>query len=426
MPNTKPYREIIAKGNKVEVKLNLHPAQLKAWDSKKRIVAMLVGTQGGKTCFGADWLKREIEECGDGDYLVVTATYPLLEKKLEGVFLDTFRDLYNLGAYNQSKKIFQYHNSPTRILICSATNPESIESATAKAAWLDEAGQEQFRHGTWDAVLRRLSLFRGRILITTTLYEWGWLKNEIYDKWEKGDENIEVIQADSLVNPAFPKKEYYERKKSMPSWKFDLFYRGIFTKPAGLIYDAFNESACLIKRRELPFEWNRYVGMDFGTVTTAAMFYAVEPTTGNFFAYREYVAGGKSAAEHAEELKMLSQGERITKIVGGAKVEAAWRESFTNAGWRVLEPAIKDVEVGIDKVYAFHKANKLFVFDDLEEYIRQKQSYSRKIDSDNQPIPNTIQDKERYHLMDAERYIISEFNALSTMSSDKIMVRSFG
>src|SRR5262245_63080665 len=60
---------------------HFHPGQQLAWDSRKRFVLVLAGTQGGKTSFGPLWLNREIQEKGPGDYMVVTPTFPLLNLK---------------------------------------------------------------------------------------------------------------------------------------------------------------------------------------------------------------------------------------------------------------------------------------------------------------------------------------------------------
>ena len=70
--------------------------------------------------------------------------------------------------------------APTSVLFGYAAEPESLESATAKAAWLDEAGQKRFRLASFEAILRRLSLAQGRVLLTTTPYDLGWLKQRLY------------------------------------------------------------------------------------------------------------------------------------------------------------------------------------------------------------------------------------------------------
>ena len=422
-----PFRELITEGEgKQRLVLHLHEGQTKAWESKKRFVMMLFGAQGGKTSFGPHWLQREIEERGSGDYLAVTATFPLLKLKMQPEFLYVFSTLQGLGKWREADKVFESHDKEHggpawRVIFGSATNPESIESATAKAAWCDELGQHQFQRQAWEAVLRRVAITQGRILGTTTLYEFGWFKAEVYDRWRGGDSDIEVIQGDSLINPAFPKEEYERAKATMPRWKFNLFYRGIFDRPAGLIYDAFDEQVCKIKRFTISSGWPRYVGHDFGPNNTAAMWYAQDPGTGYLYAYREYHAGGLSAFDHAQKFIAMSKGESIIRRCGGSNTEDGWRESFTAAGWPIVKPRLREVEAGINRVYGWHQQNRLFVFDDLHEYIDEKLSYSRKLDDNYQPTME-IDNKSRYHLMDCERYLLADFAPEMLQSRQEVAV----
>jgi len=404
-----PFREL--KDGKLT--LNYHPGQVRADDSKARFVVMLSGTQSGKTCYGVHWLYDEIQGKGPGDYLAITATFPLLKLKMLPEFLYVFETLLHVGTFRESDKVFIFHDGQTRVIFGSATNPESIESATAKAAWLDEAGQNQFKREAWEAIQRRLSIHQGRALFTTTLYGLGWLKTEIYDKWRAGARDIEVIQFESTVNPAFPREEFERARTVMPRWKFNMFYRGQYDKPAGLIYDAFDVATCKIPRFPLNDEahkhWPRFVGHDFGGANPAAMFYAQDPATGYFYAYHEYLPGpGRSTHEHVEEFKKITAGTNVLKRAGGSHQEEEIREAYRAHGWPIQEPKVRSVEAGIDKVYALHKLNKLFVFNDLYAYLDEKLNYSRELDENYNPTEE-IEDKERYHLMDAERYILSDF-----------------
>src|SRR4051812_38291451 len=68
-PNTEPHI------------VNLHPGQMRAHKSAARFVIVTAGTQGGKTWYGPHWLLREIHHQGPGDYLIVTPTFALLERK---------------------------------------------------------------------------------------------------------------------------------------------------------------------------------------------------------------------------------------------------------------------------------------------------------------------------------------------------------
>lgn len=401
-----------------QLRLNFHAGQWKAWESQRRFVAVLAGTQSGKTSFGPAWLYKEIQSKGPGDYLVVTPTFPLLELKALPEFCKLFETWLRLGKYASSptrrftfsedgaKRTFadRYDpNTPTNVFFGYAADPESLESATAKAAWLDEAGQRRFKLGSWEAILRRLSLNEGRALITTTPYDLGWLKQKIWDRWRAGDPDIDVIRFESIANPRFSQREFERARRDLPQWKFDLFYRALFTRPAGLIYDAFDEDAHKCPRFPIPKDWPRYLGLDFGGVNTAGMFYAEELGTGRLYAYREYKAGGRTAAEHAVELLRGEPG--IPVCVGGSKSEGQWRREFAAGGLPVKEPATKDVEVGIDRVYGCHKRGELWVFDDLSGYLEEKQTYSRKLNDAGEPTEE-IEDKNEFHFMDAERYVV--------------------
>ena len=424
-----PFREILKNGT---MKLHLHPGQVKVWDSVARIIAMICGSQGGKTVLGPHWLEREIREKGPGDYLAVTSSYPLLIKKMLPEFLYVFQDLYHYGEYNRFDKIFTFHQEKkkkndevlfpdaeerTRVIIGSAQNPESLEAATAKAAWIDEGGQSDFKREAWDAILRRLAINRGRVLITTTLYCLGWLKNEIYDPWVEGtDPDIEVIQFDSTMNPLFPVEEFERMRRTMPTWKFDMFHRGKFSRPAGAIYDAFDHATHVVKPFEIPEDWPRYVGHDFGVNNTAALWIAVKPETQDVYVYREYLRGGLSTYEHVSNFLALSSKERIVRRVGGSQQEEGWRGDFSQAGWRIDKPTVREVDAGILKVYGFHKTNKLFIFRTCVNYLDEKQSYSYVLDEERNYQPtDKIENKERYHLMDAERYVLSDFNPVDHM-----------
>lgn len=418
------------------ISVDFHPGQARAWRSEKRFVAITAGTQSGKTTFAPFWYWREIQRCGPGDYIAATPTYPLLNLKVLPSFLWLFDQKLKLGSYNKTDHIFTF--SPygerrafgseqaerTQVFFGYAENPDSLESATAKAAWLDEAGQKKFKLESWEAILRRLSIHQGRALITTTLYNLGWYVQNIYRPAERGErDDIDLIRFESKANPSFPLEEWERAKTTLPRWKFDLFYRGIPTRPAGLIYDNFDPDRDTVEPFTLDPSWPRYVGLDFGGVNTAALFYAEDPSTrienepgsGMLYLYREYKAGGRTAAQHAQVLRSkVGSGQEAepmpSLICGGSPSEGQWRDEFRAAGLPVEGPDIADVEVGIQRVYRLHAEHRIKVFTTCKGYLDEKASYARKLDDKNQPTEK-IEDKNSYHFMDAERYVIGKLAA---------------
>jgi hypothetical protein len=401
--------------------LNFHPGQLRAWDSERRIVGVVAGSQSGKSSFGPHWLYREIQRCGPGDYLVAAPTFPLLSLKALPEFRTVFTEHLRLGWYAGTptrvftfsragqEKAFSgryYRGTPTKVYFGHASDPESLEAMTAKAAWLDEAGQKRFRLGSWEAVQRRVAVNRGRILVTTTPYDLGWLKQRVYDPWARagGDHpEIDVIRFDSTENPAFPPEEMQRARRDLPHWKFQQFYRGIFTRPAGLIYDCFDQARHACKRFPVPGGWPRLAGLDFGGVNTAAVFLAHDKRARKVYLYREYLAGRRTAKQHAAELLRGEPGRPAA--VGGSKSEGQWRDEFAAGGLCVAPPAVTEVEVGIDRVYAAVRADELMVFDDCLGVLDELGSYSRPVNERGEPTEG-IEDKEDFHRLDALRYAV--------------------
>jgi hypothetical protein len=376
---------------------------------------MISGTGGGKSSWGPVWLWNEIQGRkdspgrGDGDYLVVSPTYKLLNLKVLPEFLHLFNDELKLGEWKPSEKVF-YTHAPwpeARVVFCSADNPESLESATAKAAWLDEAGQDQFRLQAWEAVQRRLNIYEGRVLITTTPYNLGWLKTEFYDRWQHGDPDYDVINFPSIANPAFPRAEFERMRSVLPAWKFRLFYEGKFTRPENLIYSDYIDEygGHLTKAFDIPPEWPRFVGIDPGPVHTAAIWLAQDPQKNIFFIYRESLRGEMTTREHAQRILSEAKAENVVSWILGAKGEKQYRMDWRDAGVPVREPMVADVEAGIDKVIELFKTKRLFVFDTCRMLRDELAQYARETDERGEPMEK-IKDKESFHLCDALRYAI--------------------
>jgi hypothetical protein len=280
-----------------------------------------------------------------------------------------------------------------------------LESASAKAAWLDECGLDDFTLQAWEAVQRRLSLSQGRVLGTTTLYNFGWLRSEIYEPWKQGAGDIEVVQFDSVENPAFPMKEYERMRASLPEWKFNMMYRGIFDRPAGQIYVDFDEKRHVEDPITPKTGARVVVGVDPGAVHTATVWLALL-SDNRWHVYYETLEGGMTTQGHTTRAKAKAEGLHDVTYYGGAASEKQFRMDWQNAGVPVMEPTISDVEAGIDRVIALLKTDRLRISRMCSGIIDELTEYSRELDKSGQPT-DKIKDKEKYHRLDALRYAMS-------------------
>jgi hypothetical protein len=399
---------------------------------------MSAGSQGGKTGWGPWWLKREIYELrGSGDYIAVTASFDLFKLKMLPAMLDVFVEILGMGRYWSGDKVIELAdpisgkflaNKSTdhmwaRIILRSADALGGLESSTSKAAWCDEAGQDRFTFDAYKAIRRRVALKRGRMLMTTTLYNIGWFTQHVIDPATangntqfhtvgKGEieltvsENPDttVVQFDSIINPQFPDQEYEEQRALLPDEEFQMFYRGRKASRRFLIYSSFDYTKHTIKPFPIPDSWKRYLGLDFGGANTACMFYAEEPGTNVLYAYREYLAGNKTIEQHVKDI--LKYENHAPLAYGGALSEGQWRTEFAQNGLPINPPVTDDVDMGINRVYATHVANGIIYFDTLSGILDEKGRYRRKRDKLGN-ITEDIENKETFHRLDAERYLIT-------------------
>ncbi len=232
---------------------------------------------------------------------------------------------------------------------------------------------------------------------------------------DEGDRRRWVIRG----TPLWAGQDIATCQAYVESFGLDAFRREclhLVSRPEGLIYSSFRDAAApagdIVPDFPVPADWRRYLGLDFGGVNTAGLFYAEDPATKCLYLYRVYKAGGRSAREHAAA---LLAGEAVAPFcVGGSKSEGQWRTEFRRAGLTVAEPIVSDVEVGIDRVRGCHAKREIKIMrgagdqlDDVgDSYLQQKRRYRRVVRPDG-TIGDEIEDKSRFHYMDAERYVIA-------------------
>jgi hypothetical protein len=439
-----------------KLRLAFHPGQTRAWQSQARFILVLAGTRSGKSSFSPWWLHREVKAKGAGDYLLCAPSYKLLDKAAVPYLNGAMGTILRLGKLvGGAQGRFEVSKAgewalwgaqqerPTRILFGHADEPESLEAAQYKAAVCDEAGQKRFKQESWEAIQRRLAIDRGRCLFPTTPYSLNWLKTEVHDRAKRtlagnsanptADDGYDLVSFASIMNPAFPLEEYERARRTLPRWKFELFYEGIFSRPAGAIYDSFDPEFHKIPGGYTPeTNWRSFCGIDFGAPHFRAIFGAIEPATDKKVVFAEYVPQeSRKAADHISAMhavmrkafhlqasqwaamsgRSVSEWTRLPDIcVGGSKSEGQWRTEFTALGWPIREPDQPDVEVGIARCYACFAEDRLFITEDCPYLLDDVQNYSRVVDEAGNPL-NDIEDKDEAHSCDALRYPVSYLEA---------------
>lgn len=431
-----------------ELRINLHRGQTPVidilrdeWDTV-RVIGVGAGWQSGKTLMGPGYLKycmdRRQSEGRTGtvsepqDFVAISGTYDLLRLKMLPALQGLFCSWMGWGDYSAGDKVIYSKDKLSRIILRSADSSIGLESFTALDGWFDEAGRDEVCIEAYESIMRGLAVNEGHLLITTTLWNLGWLHQQVYQPAIGGDPRYRWVTFESLDNPAFSRREWDRAKESMPDWKFDMRYRGIYRKPSGLIYQDYDDGLSVLtpvmerilegddwrervarmaidwrghlcKPFSIPAHWERIVGVDFGaSLHNAQVWVAEEPGTGNYYAYRE--SCGIAATGPEQAAAAVDYREPVALALGGAPSEDDARREWGEAGFGVAKPWINDVESGIDRVTGLLRMRRLFIFDTLTGLRSELGTYSRELDDAGEPTQK-IKDKEKFHRLDALRYL---------------------
>lgn len=386
-----------------------HPGQKLVLDSPRRYIATISGVQGGKTTVGAIWFLQEIYkdyQAGiQGDYLVVAPTNKLLQQstlvKLKEVMPSDW------GQYREQKQVYELKWG-SRIFVRSAEDPNYLEGMTLRRVWADEAGQMKAQ--VWIILQARVAVNRGRILMTSTPYAQNWYYRDIYKKagWLNGehqldrDEDIEVISWGSIDNPAFPKEEVEKAKSKMSQALFERRYCGMFTQLEGLVYP-FGETD-IAQPFDIPGEWKRFGGMDFGrSEPTAIVDITEDPKAHVFYVTSEYYRSNGLLKDMADWISNTTMA-RVLADPQSAQLIAELRQHH---GLGQVQPADNDIDVGIERITTLLKEGRLKVFSNCKNLIDEFETYHyRAPDPDKPHVDKPVSRDD--HALDALRYAFSK------------------
>ena len=393
------------------MEITLFKKQAEAFASPNRFNLCRTGIQGGKTMLGGTWMINEIWKLKQqgyvGDFLIAAPTVKILEQST----LKKFRPMFpsDWGTWNEQKKSFQLNwknkdGEHCNIYVRSTEKPDFLEGMTILAAWLDEAGR--MKEEAWINIQGRLSIFRGRALLTTTPYAVNWVHREVSKRAKQGDPDYAEFIWTSLDNPYFSREEFERMRKSLPDATFKRRYEGQFTRPEGLVYPDYAEDIHVIEDFEIPSNWRRFGGVDFGR-RNAVICVTEDPITHMFYIYKEYY-------EYKQPLSKLAsflENADLDYILGdwsGAQVIDELRRQY---GIRNLQNADKkpgSFDITCERIGELIKTQRIkFLRKAARNTIDEIESYHHKEDSDDTPSDDKPV-KVKDHLMDGLRYAFSK------------------
>ena len=259
----------------------------------------------------------------------------------------------------------------------------------------------------------------GRILTTTTPYlKHRWLTSEFIDRWKNGDPDYFVSTFPSTANPTYPKQEYERAKETLPGWKFDMYYNGVFTKPEGVVYPDLPDCVVDLPKAGLP-DGKYYGAIDWGSTTdpVAVLVAVLDRNNCLWLFYEHYckediLATFKSIKEWHNALhKATGQTVRFWADHRPDCIKALRRFKLSGGdhGPNIrCRPAIKgagSIEYGIDLVTHRIKSGKLkIVRGAVKSLIQEADTYRHDVDEEGEGVGKL---KGADHALDALRYLIT-------------------
>jgi PBSX family phage terminase large subunit len=369
--------------------MQLLPYQDRLAFGTAKIRALIGGTGTGKTFMLPFLLHNAIQEKPDGRFIVSSPTYNMM---IQNPINYIERWMQKCGAkyrLNKSTMEMSFEGLDAIVYFRSAENSQGLQGVHADAIFGDEAGL--YKREWFDVAIQRLGFTGGTLWLLTTPYSQNWLKSDVYDKWLKGDTTIQVENPKSSDNPHYPQSNIDHAKATLPKWKFDMLFEGIFTKPSGLIYTDYK--TC--KPFAIPPNAQRFGGLDFGWNNPSAYIEIVE-LDGIFYVVDEK----KSGEMTEEEIYTLWLKDKRFPIYADPASKTTL-EGIRRRGANLRE-AKKDVMAGLLFITGLVKTGKVVFFDTLINTIDELNTYQWAMDRTENLIDKPV--KSNDHLMDSLRY----------------------
>ena len=325
-----------------------------------------------------------------------------------------------------------------KILLLPSNSADKLRSLNLSAFYLEEASNAKYEvFSELTARTRNAAALQGgknRLLgIICSNPDVGWVRTEILYKSD------EVIAADDRVYPkdeeqynpymsthlhssyqnTYLDPEFQIRiSRGKPDWWVARYIHGSFDYAEGMVYPTFSKT--VVDPFFVPNHWKRMFSVDFGlrdpTVMLAA---AIDPTENIVYIYDEYYQAETPINENAKAMsKMLNEvppglihGQVIADPSGSKRSGATRRSYFDHYAeygiW--FQEGNNNIEAGIAKVYTYLSLNRLKIFSNCINIIKEGRAYKyRDNELDQQKNRGEKPVDANNHAMDALRYLIME------------------
>ena len=305
---------------------------------------------------------------------------------------------------------------------------EKFQGSSLDFVWFDEEPPKDI----YDECRMRVLDKRGDIFGTMTplkgltfIYEEIFLNsNNSKDIW------YEFIEwAD---NPYLSKKEIKALTSSLSERELESRRYGRFFEDTGPVYYEFDENVHVIEPFNVPSDWQDLISVDPGLKNPLSChFYAVD-YDGNVYVVAEHYEAGLDVETHANKIKQIASelnwhkdfSGNLKGIIDSAANQKTLAysksvsELFYENGINLSTNVNKDLFTGINRVKCYFKNNKIFIFKNCVNMIKELKGY--RWGNNDMPVKRNDHslDELRYYIM-TKPHLDKPLKTLTDVQKDK-------
>lgn len=346
-------------------------AAVEMWRSKAQEVIISGPAETGKTRATLEKLDALAWKYPGMQAAIVRKTY----KSMPGSVLQTFEKKV-LGAWNKNlnngeggfdqaltpvKKYggerpdwYDYPNG-SRIWVGGMDNPSKVLSSERDVIYVNQA--EELILDEWETLTTRATGRAGNMPYAQVIGDCNPSHRNHWILERAADGPLKLLYSRHEDNPTLFDQETGEITEqgrrtlavldALTGVRYQRLRKGKWVSAEGQIYETFDPAIHLVNRFDIPKEWRRIRVVDFGMRHPfVCQWWAIDPD-GRMYMYREIYMTNRTVRRHSEQIKSLSEGERIEATI--CDHDAEDRETLRENGIPNIG-AIKDVLRGIGKV----------------------------------------------------------------------------
>jgi len=319
--------------------VKLHDTQITVANDTHRFRIVCAGRRWGKSTLAQLIVLKWAAE-KPGLYWIVSPTYKQ-SKQIHWRSLQQIVPREWIEKKNEVDLSITLKNGAV-IELKGAENPDNLRGVKLRGLVIDEIASIRNYSWLWDEVLRAtLTDYESPALFISTPKGF----NHFYALYQLGQDNDNSLYQSwrftSYDNPYVPKGEIDAAKKELTEDTFYQEYFADFRKFTGLALTQFNRDIHLIDQFDVPNEWARGRGFDYGSKDPTASIRIAIDNDDNWFVERCYKQKDSTIQEHATTILAQDYGMGFIPIYGDPSGDQ-WEKEFAQYNVHI-QPASKEI-----------------------------------------------------------------------------------